>query len=203
MNTRRLASRIAARRRLAEVESSGSTSNGHWMASRPCDRRMKRSISSTARREATSPAEWPPIPSATTNSCSDWSQMRLSSLLARTSPLLETAKASTMDVTPNAGRWRQPSPRRFCSLVARALLRLLVEVAAGTEGFLGLDEVLHLALELELLLSRRRWWRRLIRRDPNLPVVLEAGAGRDEPAHRHVLLQPAQEVHAARDGRFG
>src|SRR5688572_11836877 len=50
------------------------------------------------------------------------------------------------------------------------------------ERLLRLHEVLHLALELELLRRRRRrrWW--FVRRDPHVPVVLEAGARRDQPA---------------------
>ena len=34
-------------------------------------------------------------------------------------------------------------------------------------------------------------------------VLLEARAGRDQPAHRHVLLEAPQEVDLARDGRLG
>src|SRR5262249_28473670 len=63
------------------------------------------------------------------------------------------------------------------------------------ERFFRLDEVLHIPLEIELLIARlrrRRRWRRLVRRDPDVSVVLESGPGRNQPAHRHVLLQAAQ-----------
>src|SRR5829696_4919714 len=50
-----------------------------------------------------------------------------------------------------------------------------------------LDEVLHLPLQLQFLGSRRRWRRRLVRRDPHVTVVLEPGAGRNQAAHRDVL----------------
>src|SRR5687768_10571466 len=44
----------------------------------------------------------------------------------------------------------------------------LLDIVPG-EGFFRLDEVLHLALELELLRRRRRRRRRLVRRDPHVP----------------------------------
>src|SRR5262249_24420165 len=68
---------------------------------------------------------------------------------------------------------------------------------------LRLHEVLHLALQLELLRRRRRWRRRLVRRDPHVPVIPEARPRRNQPAHRHVLFQAAEVIHLARNRRFG
>src|SRR5687767_7357509 len=80
--------------------------------------------------------------------------------------------------------------------------RLLLDLVPRERPF-GLDEILHLALAFQLL-RRRRWRRwRLVRRDPHVPVMLEPGAGRDQPAHRDVLLQPAQVVDLPRDRRLG
>jgi len=54
-----------------------------------------------------------------------------------------------------------------------------------------------LAIQIEILFRRlrrcrRRW--RLVRRNPHVPVPLEARAGGNQPPHRHVLLQPAQVI---------
>src|SRR5471032_109171 len=82
---------------------------------------------------------------------------------------------------------------------------LLDRVAAPrAQRFFRLDEVLHVALEIELLVGRlrlRRWRRRLVRRDPHVPVILEPGPGRNHPAHRHVLLQAAQVIDLPGDRR--
>ena len=53
--------------------------------------------------------------------------------------------------------------------------------------------------DVELVLRRRR---RLVRRDPHVPIPLEARARRNQPAHRHVLLQPAQVVDLPGDRRL-
>src|ERR1700730_11784042 len=79
-------------------------------------------------------------------------------------------------------------------------------LSARAQGFLGLHEVLHVPLQLELIVTRlrqRRRRRRLVRRDAHLAVVLEPGSGRNQPAHRHVLLQAAQVIDLAGDRRFG
>ena len=67
-------------------ERPGSIPYGHENSPSSSVRRMKLSMVSTARFEATSPAECPPIPSATTNSFSVGSLMKLSSLDLRTGP---------------------------------------------------------------------------------------------------------------------
>jgi len=54
--------------------------------------------------------------------------------------------------------------------------------AVGTHGAFRLDEVLHLALELEVVVARlrdRRRRRRLVGRDRHVPVEVEARPGRD------------------------
>ena len=51
------------------------------------ERRMKPTIVSMARLDATSPAEWPPMPSATTKSWRSSSLAKLSSLIFRTGPM--------------------------------------------------------------------------------------------------------------------
>ena len=64
---RRLARRNAALSRLASRLRVGSNGNGQVrFLSAPAVSWMKASIASTATREATSPATWPPMPSATT-----------------------------------------------------------------------------------------------------------------------------------------
>src|SRR5687768_2081715 len=94
-------------------------------------------------------------------------------------------------------RYFANSPNASSSIVAP----LLSEVpGTRTEGFLGLHEVLHIALQLELVvarLRRRGRRRRLVRRDLDVAVILEAGACRDQPAHRDVLLQTAQVIDLA------
>src|SRR5437867_1305993 len=73
------------------------------------------------------------------------------------------------------------------------------------QSILRLHETLHVALQLELVvarLRRRRRRRRLVRRNPHVPVVLEPGAGRNQPAHRDVLLQAAQVIDLAGDARL-
>src|SRR5689334_13439186 len=72
--------------------------------------------------------------------------------------------------------------------------------------FVGVERVLDLAIEIEIVLGRlrrhrRRWW--LVRRDAHLAIPLEAGAGGNQASHRHVLLQPAQVIDLAGDRRFG
>src|SRR6266852_6776647 len=79
-------------------------------------------------------------------------------------------------------------------------------LSARAQRFLGLHEVLHVPLQLELIVARlrqRRRRRRLVRRDPHLAVVLEPGSRRNQPAHRHVLLQAAQVIDLAGNRRFG
>src|SRR5215467_11700417 len=84
---------------------------------------------------------------------------------------------------------------------------LLAQVSRpGRERFVRLDEVLHVALQFQLVVRRldRRWRRwRFVRRDAYLPVVLEPGAGRNQAAHRDVLLEAAQVIDLAGDGRLG
>src|SRR6185503_11931152 len=63
-------------------------------------------------------------------------------------------------------------------------------------------QIVHLPLSLELFGRRRRRRRRLFVRDRQVLVPLEARARRDQPAHRHVLLEAAQMVDLARDRRF-
>src|SRR4051812_19065949 len=84
------------------------------------------------------------------------------------------------------------------------LLDVAARRAAG-HRLVGIERVFDLPIEVQILLARRRRHRRrwrLVRRDPHVPVILEAGAGRDQPAHRHVLLQPAQVVDLPGDRRF-
>src|SRR5215472_13890878 len=74
------------------------------------------------------------------------------------------------------------------------------------ERFVRLDEVLHVALQFQLVVRRLdRWWRRwwFVRRDAYLPVVLEPGACRNQAAHCDVLLEAAQVIDLAGDGRLG
>src|SRR5262245_61930263 len=101
----------------------------------------------------------------------------------------------------------RPPPRLLRARAsARARSVLLPEVSrAWPQRFFGLDEVLHVALEIHLLVGRlrqRRRRRRFVRRNPDVAVVLEPGAGRDEPAHRDVLLQAAQVIDLAGDRRL-
>ena len=65
-STFRLACRIAVFRRLPSYEIESSRPNGQVISSLPPVRVTNSLIASTATREATSPAAWPPIPSATT-----------------------------------------------------------------------------------------------------------------------------------------
>src|SRR6185503_21154110 len=80
---------------------------------------------------------------------------------------------------------------------------LSLDLVSPRERLFRLHEVLHLPLELELLRRRRRRWWRLVRRDPHVPVILEPGAGRDQAAHRDVLLQAAQVIDLTGNGRLG
>src|SRR5262249_22776714 len=90
---------------------------------------------------------------------------------------------------------------RISAIGYRTAKPLLYFVAR--KRLLPLPDVLHLALQLELLGRRRRWRRRLVRRDPHVPVILEARPRRNQPAHRHVLFQAAEVIHLARNRRFG
>src|ERR1043166_1162780 len=92
-----------------------------------------------------------------------------------------------------------PSPPSITQLSNYPITRLPLSLAPRLrnlrhERFIRLDEVLHVAFELELVvgrLDRRRRRRWFVRRDADLPVVLEARARRNEAAHRDVLLQAA------------
>src|SRR5215510_6377552 len=104
---------------------------------------------------------------------------------------------------------RRSFPRRpvvRCKLSVLSC-RLLAQISrARRQCLVRFDEVLHVALQFELVvrrLDRRRRRRWFVRRDAYLPVILEPGARRDQAAHRDVLLQAAQMVDLAGDGRLG
>src|ERR1051326_2069655 len=79
---------------------------------------------------------------------------------------------------------------------------LLDRFSPRPERFFRLDEVLQIALQLELVvarLRRSRRRRRLVGRNLHVPVVLESGTGRNQPPPPHVLLQAAQMIDLAGD----
>src|SRR5688572_15289031 len=81
----------------------------------------------------------------------------------------------------------------------------LFDRSATTKRLFGLDEVLHLPIQLEIVfgrLRRSRRRRRLVRRNLDTAVKLEPGARRNQAAHRDVFLQAAKVVDAARDRRL-
>src|SRR4029453_13493915 len=96
---------------------------------------------------------------------------------------------------PAPSRDRAPQPIRWSARYRTAdhepRIAALFDLVPR-ERLFRLHEVLHLALQLELLRRRRRRWWWFVRRDPHVPVVLEPGPGRDQPAHRDVLLHAAQ-----------
>src|SRR5581483_4727804 len=109
---------------------------------------------------------------------------------AATFALRATAARKPEGTSESSGRSRIPRrlatarDYRLATTDSRLPTALLAEVAgARPERFLGLDEVLHVALQLELLvarLHRRRRRRRLVRRNRDVPVELEAGARRNQ-----------------------
>src|SRR5688572_6247934 len=82
-------------------------------------------------------------------------------------------------------------------------LRLDRFVDSAIERFFRLGEILHLAIELQILVARllhrwRRW--RFVRRNLHVPIPPEPRPGRNQPAHRHVLLETTQVIDLAGDG---
>src|SRR5581483_10489598 len=92
-NTRRFARWIAVRRRLPSKDRSLSRPYGHEKSVSPSERRMNADSASIARRDATSPALCPPMPSATANRCASTSEMYMSSFVLRTRPVSDTPHA--------------------------------------------------------------------------------------------------------------
>src|SRR5262245_11562450 len=84
---RRFARLTAVFSRLASYDRWGSMPYGQEKSVVSCERRIKFSIDSTATREATSPAAWPPIPSATTNRRKSSALTKQSSFMWRTGPV--------------------------------------------------------------------------------------------------------------------
>ena len=74
------------------------------------ERRMKAAIASIARREATSPARWPPMPSATAKSLScPRRTTKRSSLVLRTGPAIRSRRTAWITMPPPAPRLNRSS----------------------------------------------------------------------------------------------
>src|SRR5512143_779516 len=101
-STRRLAWRIAVFRRLPSYEIESSRPNGQVISSSPAVRATNSQIAATATREATSPAAWPPMPSATTNRFCSGSATIESSLPFRLRPTSLRASLRTL-IAPTLG----------------------------------------------------------------------------------------------------
>src|SRR6476661_2125267 len=94
---------------------------------------------------------------------------------------------------------RLPAALHFVSAYLPYLAGLFALVS---HHVIRIPEVVHLPLSFELLRRRRRWRWRLVRRNGQRLVELEARARRNQAAHRDVFLQAAQVVDLAGNRRL-
>src|SRR5262245_6673013 len=106
-NTRRLAILIAVNRRLAANDRVGAKPNGQVMSSPDALFFRKDRIVSSASCDATSPALWPPIPSATATTPRSGSSSDESSLIVRTVPGCVREHTVSIETAP-FGNARRP-----------------------------------------------------------------------------------------------
>src|ERR1700735_3124846 len=146
----RFATRMPVRRRFSSSLRFVSKWNGHVTSSFAVVRKNSEMVS-VAMRDATSPARWPPMPSATTKRSYSLSTTKESSLCSRWSPTSLSPAASARIKAPNPPTRKEFHPHRRVSGESRPGSDLEdVLFLVGDHGVHVLDALGHRVLDLLL-----------------------------------------------------